>query len=583
MFHQVRVSDKDADSLRFLWKEDITVKGPPDTMQVLVHIFGAADSPACANYALKRIARDNHEDFAPETFETVLKNFYVDDLLKSVNSSGDAIKLAKELMEMLVRGGFRLTKFLSNCKEVLQALPPSEVSSSATLDLDAENLERALGIYWDTVSDVLTFIEKLKDNPPTKLGILSTSSSLYDPLGFLIPFLLTARLLLQELWRLEYDWHTEIEGKLLDVWKKWLENVKFVPTIRLPRRYITTDEPVHCIQLHIFADASESAYGAVGYLRYTLKSGKHECAFVMSKARLAPLKTKTLARLELCAALSGARISRLIVHEIDLPIEKVVYWSDSMIVVQYVQNGKRRFKVFVANRVHEILELTDVEQWRHIKGTMNPADVLSRGVIDPRKLLEGDWFSGPQFLNQDEDDWPTTEVGKLDEDDAEIKKKSIFVTFVAMKQAEDSITWNFSSWIRVKRVAAWMVRWFQNARREKGQRSGQQELSVEELIAGEKVLVRDAQQSFDDEKRLINAGKELPNSRKLLSLSPYIDEDKILRVGGRLRYIPIPAEAKHPAILPRDHDVTRLLIEWLHSKNGHVGREHVLTLLKEKY
>ena len=109
-------------------------------------------------------------------------------------------------------------------------------------------------------------------------------------------------------------------------------------------------------------------------------------------------QNQTLARLELCAALSGARISRLIVHEIDLPIEKVVYWSDSMIVVQYLQNGKRRFKVFVANRVHEIVELTDVEQWRHIKGTMNPADVLSRGVIDPRKLLEGDWFSGPQFL-----------------------------------------------------------------------------------------------------------------------------------------------------------------------------------------
>ena len=99
---------------------------------------------------------------------------------------------------------------------------------------------------------------------------------------------------------------------------------------------------------------------------------------------------------------------------------------------------------------------------------------------------------------------------------------------------------------------------------------------MEELILGEKVLVRDAQQSFDDEKGLIEAGKELPDSSKLLCLSPYIDEDKILRVGGRLRYIPIPAEAKHPVILPRDHGVTRLLIEWLHSKNGHIGREHVL-------
>ena len=199
-----------------------------------------------------------------------------------------------------------------------------------------------------------------------------------------------------------------------------------MPNIRLPRRYLTTDESIQSVELHMFCDASESAYGAVGYLRYTLKSGQHQCAFVMSKARLAPLKTITLPRLELNAARAGARLSRLIVHEIDLPIERVVYWSDWMIVIQYLQNKKKRFKVFVANRVNEILELTDLNQWRHIKGTMNPADVLSRGVIDPRKLLEGDWFPGPQFLYEDEDKWPCTEVGNLDEDDVEIRKKSVF-------------------------------------------------------------------------------------------------------------------------------------------------------------
>ena len=120
---------------------------------------------------------------------------------------------------------------------------------------------------WDTINDMFTFIAKLKDNPPTKLGILSTSSSLFDPLGFLAPFLLVARLLIQDLWRLGYEWDQVIEGKLLDLWNKWLEGVKLVPEIRINRRYVLSEEAVHAIQLHVFCDASEAAYGAVAYLR----------------------------------------------------------------------------------------------------------------------------------------------------------------------------------------------------------------------------------------------------------------------------------------------------------------------------
>ena len=108
MFHQVRVSASDAESLRFFWKEDIFKEGRPDTYQMLVHIFGAKDSPAYANYVLKRAARDNFQDFGASNFETVLRNFYVDDLLKFVHSNDDVIKLAKELIKMLHPGGFHL-------------------------------------------------------------------------------------------------------------------------------------------------------------------------------------------------------------------------------------------------------------------------------------------------------------------------------------------------------------------------------------------------------------------------------------------------------------------------------------------
>ena len=115
---------------------------------MLVHIFGAKDSPACANYALKRIARDNGRDYDKATYETVMKNFYVDDLLKSVSTVECAISLSKDLIALLKRGGMRLTKFQSNCREVLEALPESERAPSATFDIDLgeEKLERALGV-----------------------------------------------------------------------------------------------------------------------------------------------------------------------------------------------------------------------------------------------------------------------------------------------------------------------------------------------------------------------------------------------------------------------------------------------------
>ena len=154
MFHQVRVTKKDTDSLRFLWKDDFCADGPPDTYQMLVHIFGAKDSSTCCSYAVKRVARDNWGRFDPVTLEAALKAFYVDDLLKSLHDEDTAILVALQLIALLKLGGFRLCKFVSNSKKVLEALPESEISPSAVVSLDESSetseskssLERALGV-----------------------------------------------------------------------------------------------------------------------------------------------------------------------------------------------------------------------------------------------------------------------------------------------------------------------------------------------------------------------------------------------------------------------------------------------------
>jgi hypothetical protein len=309
MYHQVRVSSEDADSLRFLWQDDIASDEPPDTYQMLVHIFGAKDSSTCCSYALKKTARDNWLRFDPLTLETVLRCFYVDDLLKSLFDEETAALVAKQLIDLLRTGGFRLCKFVSNCPSVLKELPESEVAPSAVVELNdgasGAPLQRALGISWDTREDVFTFSSSIKDAPMTKRGILRVTSSLFDPTGFLTPFILKAKILLQELWRTQLDWDEVVDDNQQKHWKKWLEGATEVCHVRLSRWYLKEDVPIAGIQLHIFCDASELAYGCVGYLRYGFKESGFATAFVMSKSRLAPIKSVTLPRLELNAARTG--------------------------------------------------------------------------------------------------------------------------------------------------------------------------------------------------------------------------------------------------------------------------------------
>ena len=158
----------------------------------------------------------------------------------------------------------------------------------------------------------------------------------------------------------------------------------------------------------------------------------------MSKSRLSPIKTITLPRLELNAAVIGARLSRLLLHELDLPVERVQYWTDSTLVLQYINNNSHRVKVFVANRVTEIHEVSQSSSWSHVPGKDNPADILSRGVMDPEALIGTSWFTGPTFLTQDEDHWPNNKIDDLNPDDPEIRQKSYLPYASLMSQVEST-------------------------------------------------------------------------------------------------------------------------------------------------
>lgn len=182
-------------------------------------ILGGASSPSCANFALKKTARDNEADFNPKVIETVKRNFYVDDCLKSVSEEDEAVDLAKQLRELLGRGGFKLTKWLSNSRKVIESLPESERASIVkNLDFNSWSVERALGVQWNISSDQFCFKIVIKDRPATRRGILSIVSSVYDPLGFAAPFILQAKLILQDLCRKKLGWDEEIPEEYRNRW-----------------------------------------------------------------------------------------------------------------------------------------------------------------------------------------------------------------------------------------------------------------------------------------------------------------------------------------------------------------------------
>lgn len=163
---------------------------------------------------MKKTAEDNKTSFDPETVRTVKRNFYVDDCLKSVTSDESAIFLVDNLTELLRRGGFRLTKWLSNSRKVVESIPEAERATVVkNLDFDLPIIERALGVQWNVASDTFSFSITIKDRPATRRGLLSVISSVYDPLGFVAPFVLPAKVLLQDLCKRKFDWDDPITHK----------------------------------------------------------------------------------------------------------------------------------------------------------------------------------------------------------------------------------------------------------------------------------------------------------------------------------------------------------------------------------
>ena len=234
--------------------------------------------------------------------------------------------------------------------------------------------------------------------------------------------------------------------------------------LKIPRCYKPEGfGEIKAVEVHHFSDASLAGYGQCSYLRLLNKDNQAYCSFLMGKARVAPLKFITVPRLELQAAVVSIKISQWLLKELDYQDVSEFFWTDSRVVIGYINNETKHFHTFLANRIQQIHDHTSPQEWQYIESKSNPADCACRGLT-AHQLVEDDsrWLTGPNFL------WSLgayqTEVEEnlqpLDSDDPEVKRASLVTQRSETHPVHFEISRldRYSDWFRAKRAIAVCLR-----------------------------------------------------------------------------------------------------------------------------
>ncbi|XP_067233763.1 uncharacterized protein [Chanodichthys erythropterus] len=578
MFHQVRLLPKDKPLLRYIWR-DMQRDRIPDVYEWQVLPFGTTCSPCCASFALQKHVLD-HSQPGEDTCFSVEKSFYVDNCLQSFASPNTAKNLVDKLYSLLASGGFELRQWASNDPSVISHLPADIQSQSSILWLREGHQnaqESTLGLHWKCQSDTLSYKRRKPDcQVPTMRSIYQILASQYDPLGYIVPFTTRAKVIVQKLWDKRREWDDpRLPEDLLATWKHWESELEDLQHITLPRCYCSKelDCSTSIRQLHIFCDASEKAYGSVAYLRTESSQGKVEVAFVTARSRVAPKKQQSIPRLELCAALTGAQLAKVLKAELTLPLSSITLWSDSTTILTWLLSDSCRFKVFVGTRVAEIQDLTESDTWRYVQSSNNPADAITRGKSPSDLTKDSKWNQGPAFLRQTPASWPEMPPLAHVTQDSE-SKRSTFCGLVtsALSLPDPHQFSTFSDYLKA------LIQY--------SNKKSPLSATAEDYKEAELTALRHIQmESFPDEMLHLKSGKPIPSNSRLLCLAPELDNStNLIRVGGRLRQIsPLDEDNIHPIVLNPHHPLTKLIIKDYDDRLHHPGPERVFSELRRKY
>lgn len=624
MFMRVGVRKPDCFSQLFLYRG--TEEAEIDTYVLESMTFGATCSPALAQF-VKNSNAEKFVEIYPRAVESIVKNHYVDDLLDSVDDEEEAIELIKQVRKIHAEANFEIRAWKSNSQKVMAEFGESDDDVNL-MSKDPTQIDKVLGMWWRRSTDVITYSLKFnKCNElilagklrATKIDVLRTLMSIYDPPGLLSPVTSVLKVLMQDIWKSKVAWKDFITEEHQARWIEWLKILVQVEDLAIPRCYLKglpnwTDAKV---QLHVFTDASRDCCAAVAYLRVK-RHGEVVVSLVMAKTKVAPIKLMSIPRLELVGAVLGARISRAILINLSVNIDEIFYWVDSTTVLSWIRSDARdvngQYEKF---RVAEIQDMTKVANWRYINTRSNVADDATKMTRSTIKSSDR-WFTGPPFLLLEEHEWPPDKV--IEKPQSPAKEEIHVIT----QPAQRKIVFDFkrySKWDRMVAVVAYVKKYIeilrqkvirkriealpaselsdadkttlQTIRNEMAKRV--LALSVPELANAEKSVVQMIQiQAFSEEMRDLKQGRNLNVKSKIRIWTPILI-DNILKVDGRTQAVlktspyainpqqTVELDAVNPIILPRDHHCTELLVRKYHQEYLHINHGTVYNEIRQKY
>ena len=438
------------------------------------------------------------------------------------------------------------------------------------------------------------------DGAVTRRTVLSRVAKLFDPLGWISPVIVSLKIFIQSLWTLTKEWEQKLPDEQTEYWKSCYNALSKIAEIRIPR-WIGVQPAARAYKLHGFADASKLAYAGVVYLRII---GEDAQVFLLGfKTKVAPIKTLSIPRLELCAAQLVMKYTKGFVEDLKLTPLSVHLWTDSKDLLYWLRDIPAKWPIFVANRCAEISTLLPEAYWHHINSADNPADLASRGCSASELVNNELWWKGPKRLVEHIEKWnyvhdlDSTQRRKPQCDDMENTNTTI--QLVAADKTSPYTLWSLidrpSSFSKLIRITVYILK-FIRSRLEGKSFIGKISPILREFplpatlaIRGEEVRQAKLMWSrmaqlhhFAPEIDILRRGQELSRSHYLKSLNPEF-KDGLIRVGGRLRNSLLQDDEKHPIILPSDSRLAHVIIAYYHQLTLHGSIQLTLACVRKMF
>ena len=545
-FLRIGLQACDRDFTRFLWFEN-----PFDPKSSIVVyrfksvLFGATSSPFLLQATLDYHLNNSTCDMA----NFIRESFYVDNLQGTHENEEFLDRLYTASNEEMAKANMPLRQWVSNSDQL------NKKFLQDFLDYEVPSVTNILGLTWNPGEDTLSIKAGCWNDSPnlTKRELLSRVSSTFDPLGLISPLTIRGKMLVKAAWKLKLGWDDPLPEEFSADWTGLVCDLVQVNSLKFPRTVVCQDINY---QLHIFCDASVHAFGAVAY---AVIEGSSQ--LITSKARVTPVKTRTLPELELTAIQIGVKLANYIARTLTkINFNQIHVWSDNEAALQWIRNDHCT-KPYVKNRVAEIRESSGNYIFYHVGTKDNPADLISRGTTLKDLTNNSLWFNGPSWLIT-QDEWPE-------------QKPHVIVQAVLLTPEEPlfDVT-RFHKLRKLLRVAQIVFNYCK--------------IKVPQFTLPsvmEYLILEDQRLHFVNERKLL-MNQPLPDDVKpalVNSLGLFIDPDSgLLRCRGRVQNTNASI-ALEPILLPRKSHLTKLIVEYYHAKSHHGGMGETLATLRERY